>query len=236
MKNKMANEKKIETFDREITDKVSIKAKVAYGTTNAANGLLSGIAFSSIDLFYTKFFNLDPKSIAWSWILFIVWNAVNDPLLGILEDKTHTKIGRRIPYLRYGGPFYAIAFILIWFPFFEPGNSNLIWNHLLMLFIFDTIYSMLGLITYSLPAEMALSSKERTNILIYSTVIGSIGMIGSIVLPIKFLKGDNPDLSLFREWMIVLAIISGFIISKLFYKRKQMGTRRRIVGLYREYY
>lgn len=200
-----------------------IKAKIAFGSANTASSLLSGIVFGAIDTFYIKLFNVDPASIALSWLLFIIWNMFNDPILGIIQDRTHSKLGRRIPYLRYGAPIYAITFILVWFPFLEPGHPNLMWNHLLMLFVFDTLYSMIGLITYSLPMEMAITTKARTNLILYSTFIGSIGTIGSIFLPIVLLKGDTPDLFIIRVVMLIVAIISGFIlyISSYYIKENQ---------------
>ena len=86
------------TFD----DSVPVKAKLGFSAVNTSNIILSGLGLGSIDIFYLKFYNLDPRLIAISWILFMVWNAVNDPLIGIIQDKTKSKLGRRVPYLRYG--------------------------------------------------------------------------------------------------------------------------------------
>lgn len=145
-----------------------------------------------------------------SWILFIVWNMINDPLIGIIEERTKSKLGRRIPYLRYGAPFYVIAFILVWFPIADT-NSGLLWNHLIVLFIFDTVYSMIGLVTYSMPAEMAVTAKARSSIVIFNTVISAIGMVGAFVIPAIFL-GDVPDITGFRVTSIILAVLSGALI------------------------
>ena len=101
----------------EFDEKIPTSAKVAYGFANAGNGLLSGLGLGAINLFYLKATAIEPSMMAISWIVFAVWNAINDPLLGILEDKTKSKLGRRIPYLRYGSIFYVLAFIMIWFPF-----------------------------------------------------------------------------------------------------------------------
>lgn len=202
---------------------IPIKAKIAFGSANTASSFLSGTVFGAIDTFYIKLFNVDPASIAISWILFIVWNMFNDPIIGIIQDRTHSKLGRRIPYLRYGAPIYAISFILVWYPFLEPGNPNLLWNHLLILFVFDTLYSMIGLITYSLPMEMAITTKARTNLILYSTFIGVIGTVGSILLPIVLLKGDSPDLFVLRLIMIIFGILSGVVLylSSYFIKENQ---------------
>jgi GPH family glycoside/pentoside/hexuronide:cation symporter len=189
---------------------IPVISKVGYGFAQTGNNLLSGLGLGVIDVFYLKFTGLDPRLMGISWLVFAVWNAINDPLIGIIEDRTKSKLGRRIPYLRYGSFIYVASFILIWYPFTsEPGL--LFWNHLLMLFIFDTVYSMIGLITYSLPAEMALTQKERASIMLYAAGIGLIGIFIPLVLPLVFL-GENPNLEGFRIAMIIVGLIAGSMI------------------------
>lgn len=189
---------------------VPISAKLGYGGSSIGHLFMSGIALGSIDIFYLKATNILPEVMALSWILFIVWNMINDPLIGIIQDKTKSKLGRRIPYLRFGSIFYALAFIWIWFPF-ATVQELLFWNHLLMLFVFDTIYSMMGLIFYAMPAEMALTPKERSNIMIFTTAFGAIGMGGAIIVPIIMLGGD-PNIAEFQIAMVIAGIISGTLI------------------------
>ncbi len=188
---------------------VAPSAKISYGLASMGNNFLSGLGLGAINLFYLKTTSLEPSMMAWSWIFFMVWNAINDPLFGIIEDRTQSKLGRRIPYLRYGAPVYVLCFILVWYP--TSVEHLLFWNHFLMLFIFDTIYTIIGLITYSLPAEMAITSKERANIVLWSAGFTAIAMVGTVVLPIYYLA-DPPDIEGFRRAVIILGFISGFCI------------------------
>lgn len=193
-----------------LDEEVPVSAKVAYGSANSAHAFLSGIGLGAIDIFYLKATGIKPEVMAISWLLFIVWNAVNDPLIGILQDRTQSKLGRRVPYLRYGSVIYVLTFIWIWFPFTDV-QQLLFFNHLLMLFIFDTMYSMMGLIFYSMPAEMALTAKQRGSIMIYTTVLGAVGTLGSIVVPLVYL-GSVPDLEGFRIAMVFSGILCGVVI------------------------
>ncbi|MFO8017605.1 MAG: MFS transporter [Promethearchaeia archaeon] len=194
-----------------IDEEVPVSAKLGYGIGNSAHMYLSGIGLGAIDVFYLKVLGADPSLMALSWVLFIVWNMVNDPLIGILQDKTKTDIGRRIPYLRYGSIIYVITFIWIWFPFVNQ-QQLLFWNHLLMLYVFDTVYSMMGLIFYSLPAEMAVTQKERGKIMVYSTALGALGTVGNIIVPLIFLQGEILNVGAFRITMVISGIAAGLII------------------------
>ncbi|TFF85427.1 MAG: hypothetical protein EU551_04065 [Promethearchaeota archaeon] len=105
----------------EYKDNVPLKAKFGYGFANAANAIMSLIGLGTIDVFYIKVYGANPSLLAWSWIFFIAWNMINDPLIGIIQDRTKTRWGRRIPYLRFGALPYTLSFILIWFPFMQSA-------------------------------------------------------------------------------------------------------------------
>ncbi|MHA1648217.1 MAG: MFS transporter [Promethearchaeota archaeon] len=197
-----------------IDERLPVKSKIAYGFAGMANATLSGIALgSAITFFYNIKLGLSADYISLAWIIFAFWNAINDPIFGILEERTHTKIGRRIPYLRFGAPIYAIVFIFCWYPF---GNTQiaLFWNLLLVLFLFDSVYTMIGLITYTLPAEMTLTQKGRANLSVYGTYLGAIGMLLAMVLPMILLTGDETQVlnPLFKPTMIVVGLVCGLIM------------------------
>ncbi|MFX1497097.1 MAG: MFS transporter [Promethearchaeota archaeon] len=192
-----------------------LKSKLAYGGLGAGINLTSNIAFSAITFFYT-ILGLAPKLIGIGWLIFAFWNAINDPLFGFIEDHTKSeKYGRRIPYIRFGAPIYAIAFILCWTPFADQNDQTALFiNFIIILFVFDTIFTILGLINFTLPAEMVITAKERANLLVYSNVITSFSILVSFILPLLLLTGkkslDSP--SVFFIVMIVLAILSAIIL------------------------
>ncbi|MFX0043236.1 MAG: MFS transporter [Candidatus Hodarchaeota archaeon] len=202
-----------------------MKSKLAYGGFGAGISLPSQIAFSAITFYYNTVLRLDATFVGIAWLLFSFWNAFNDPLFGFIEDHTKSeKYGRRIPYIRFGAPFYGLAFIICWIPFADLNSQiALFFNFIVVLFIFDTLFTILGLINFTLPAEMALTSKERANLLIYSTVISSIAYLISFLLPLFLLTGnDAPDDPLiFLITMIIVGIIAAAIIFTSSYYLKE---------------
>ena len=126
----------------------------------------------ALTYYFTRWRGLDPVLAGWVWILFGLWNAVNDPLFGYISDRTKSKLGRRIPYIRFGAPIYGIAFIMFWFIF--PGTQNsqtgMFIQMVLALFIFDSLYTAIATSLYVMPYEMAVSNKARSGIFLWKII------------------------------------------------------------------
>ncbi|TFG28699.1 MAG: MFS transporter [Promethearchaeota archaeon] len=200
----------------EFSEYVPKKSKLAYGVLTGSSVILSGIAFSAITFYYNVKLGLSAQLIGIAWLLFAIWNTINDPIFGYLEDRTKSeKYGRRIPYIRFGAPFFGILFILCWFPLVDLSNDFwLFLNLLIVLLLFDTIFTIIGLINFSLPAEMGITQKVRAQIVAYGAVFTSLGFIVSFILPVYLLTGDksakiNP---LFLITMVLIGIICSVII------------------------
>ena len=216
---------------------ISSKSKLAFGGATIANGILSGIVYGPITFFYNVKLGLSGYLISVAWLIFIAWNTINDPLFGFIEDSTKSeKYGRRIPYLRFGAPIYAILFILCWFPIVDLNDQwALFLNFLVVLFLFDTLYTLIGLITYSLPAEMAITSKARSGLMVYGAIFGGLGLLLSFIIPILLLTGSaSPELNpAFQPAMIIVGIVCGLLlfVSSFYIKENEYTQMEESLGL-----
>ncbi len=204
-----------------IKEHVPMSQKLSFSFANLGSGLLSSLFSSSLIFFYNTKLLLDESYIGIAYLLFAVWNAVNDPIFGFLSDKTkNEKLGRRIPYLRYGAPLYGIAFIFIWFPF-TIDQVGLFVNLLLALFVFDTMFTMIGLILYAFLPEIAFTQVERAKTSMISNIIGFIGIIISFLLPSLFLTESTTDVGPFQASMVVVAACSSVLMFAMSYILKE---------------
>ena len=67
-------------------EKVPTRSKLAYGGAIFANRILSGLGLGPITFYYNIALGLSGTLLGLAWLIFIVWNAINDPLFGFLED------------------------------------------------------------------------------------------------------------------------------------------------------
>jgi len=99
-------------------------AKMAFGGAQLAGSILGNISMVAITYYYNIILGLSAAWIAIGWVIFLVWNTLNDPIIGYLEDRIHSeKYGRRIPVIRFGAPFFAAAFILCWIPLVDLNDQ-----------------------------------------------------------------------------------------------------------------
>ncbi len=194
-------------------ESVSVKTKLSYSIGGLANGLLNGFVFANLTFFYNVKLGADEGLLIIGWLIFIIWNTINDPIASYIVDNTRTKIGRRVPYIRYGSIFYGLAFIFCWFPISPLDNQvGLFINFTVALFLLDTMFTIVGVCFFSLPNEIAITAKGRASIGVYNYTLGLINLILGFILPVVFLTGQEGIHPLFGPVIVTIGIGSSVLL------------------------
>ena len=198
-----------------------------------ANGLLTG---GGMSYFFVNYLGMDEKLASIVWIIFGIWNAFNDPLFGYISDRTKSKLGRRIPYIRYGAIFYAIFFIVTWVKWpIGQSQTALFVQMLVTLFLFDTLYTAIATSLYVMPYTMAVSNKARSNIFLWKIFFTLVSLgVPLVVFPIiKPNPGESPRQ--FQLIMTVLGIVIFAVIfaSTFFYKEKVQSENEETENIFK---
>lgn len=158
--------------------------KICYSFGAVATAL-SYQAFSTyIIFFYVDTLRLKAGLAAIAMLIYGAWNAINDPLAGFISDSTRTKWGRRIPFIFFGAVPFGLVYFLIWTPFFDSSNMVMLFLYFLMIIcLFDALYTIVVLNWASLFPEMFPSLKERAQVNSYRQTFGMIGLVIGIALP-----------------------------------------------------
>ena len=97
----------------------AVSYAIGYGGTNVIWYMVSNFLL----LFYTDVCTLSAAAISTMMLIARIWDAVNDPMMGAIVDRTNTRWGRFKPYIAIGAPFLAIFNVLtftVW-PYAESG-------------------------------------------------------------------------------------------------------------------
>jgi GPH family glycoside/pentoside/hexuronide:cation symporter len=150
------------------------------------------VAGGTIIPFYFLFFLTDVAGlrpgIAGSLLLVArIWDAVNDPLVGVLSDRTRTRLGRRRPFILIGAVPLAATYILLWIvPTGLTGNALALY-YLGAYFLYDLFMTLTAGPFYALMPELSLDSDERTSIVTYRMATSIItGLLAAVALPLVF--------------------------------------------------
>ena len=187
---------------------------------SSLNSLLTG---GGLTYFFTSYLGLSLAKASTVWVIFAIWNALNDPLFGYISDHTKTKLGRRIPYIRYGSFFYSLIFIITWIEWpFGASQGALFFQMLSTLFLFDTLYTAIATSLYVMPYAMAVSNKARSSIFIMKIFFTLISLGVPLVLFPLIKPAPGESCTRFQIIMAAIGILSFAVIfiSTFFYKEK----------------
>lgn len=162
------------------------KRNLLYSTGSFAAAITSATFSTYIMFFYVDVLKLPSELIGIGMAIYGIWNAINDPILGQLSDRTRSKWGRRIPYILFGSIPFVLAFIFVWLPpvgLFHNSIIKLFAYFMGIIFIYDGLYTLVIINWTSLYPEMYKTQKERTSVSAMRQIIGILGNILGIAIP-----------------------------------------------------
>ena len=97
-------------------NEISIKTKLAFSCGEIGDGVAYQTFSFLIFTFYFTVVGLPVLLITLAFILWSLWNAINDPLIGYLSDRTNHRLGRRIPWMMAAIIPLTILMVLLFTP------------------------------------------------------------------------------------------------------------------------
>ena len=143
---------------------LSFWTKLVYGTGDwgvAGYGTLRQVFYA---IFLTDVVGLEPRLASVAALIGIVWDAINDPLVGMLSDRVRTRWGRRRPFLLWFSIPYGLSFLLLWYaPPFDGQIAKAIFITLSFM-IADTLETLVAVPFSALTPELTPDYDERTSL------------------------------------------------------------------------
>ena len=163
------------------------KEVTAYALAALGQGLVYSCMSSYITDYYMSVLKLNAMFVILLMLLARVWDAINDPMMGMIIDRKTTKWGRMKPYPVLTAIPIAILTILMFVnPGFDTQNKS-VWLYVYVAFVYvlwGMTYTVSDVPFWSIANVMTPNPKERANIISYGKTVGGIGSAVTVALPI----------------------------------------------------
>ncbi len=189
---------------------LSIWLKLAYGTgdwSEASYGTLRQIFYA---IFLTDVVGLEPRLASIAALVGIIWDTVNDPLVGILTDRMRSRWGRRRPFLLFFAIPFGASFLLLWWA--PPWHNQLALAATVTLafMISDTFETLCGVPFSSLLPELTPDYDERTTLTSFRIFFNLLAsLVTAVAAPAIIDSAISAGWSQQQGYLIVAAIFGG---------------------------
>ena len=150
--------------------------------------------------FLTNVVGMELKHATFIVMIATVWDGINDPLMGIVTDRTRSKYGRHRRYLLWSIPPLVIAYTMLWNSFGLDANEHptvCIMYYAFAYILYKTAYTMVDVPHTAMLPTLAPEYNKRTQYTSVSYIFNSVGMIPSYIILLIMLSvfGSGDQLS-----------------------------------------
>ena len=163
-------------------NKISFKERLSFGLAGLGQNMVYNYTTAYIMVFYTDVVKLLPVAVGTLMLVARIFYAVNDPIMGLIIDKTRTKKGKLIPYLRVIPVPMAVFTLLV---FFVPDMSytlRLVYAYVSFI-LWDLMYTVSDVPYWGLSVAISSDPNERLKLVSLARILCNVGLAISIVIP-----------------------------------------------------
>lgn len=188
---------------------LGFKNYVVYGMGNFASQLSWTMVGTYLSIFYTDVFGLGVGAVAMLMLVAKIWDGVNDPMMGTIMERTHTKWGRFRPYIFVGAPLLVIFTILTFTVPGFGGPAKLAYAYITYIGL-GMAYTMTNVPYLALPVVMTHDPKEINRLNAAQMMGMTIGQIvlNLSVLPLVTYMGGGDQANGYQKTAALLAMIA----------------------------
>lgn len=198
--------------------RASKAAVICYSFGDLASQFVWTFVGSYLTIFYTDVVGLAPVVISMIMLGARIWDAVNDPMMGAIAEKTRSKLGRFRPYIAFGCPFLAIFGVLTFTnPFSGTSTAGVIWAAVTYV-IAGMLYTLVNIPYSALAGVMTEDAQQRVKINASRSIGMNVGMlsVNACSAPLMLLLSGKGALVASAKGYAMTAVVYGVLSIPLF--------------------
>lgn len=209
------------------------KERWAFSIGALGQGMIYAMMSSYISDYYLNVLQLAPMFVLLLMLLARVWDAINDPLMGMIVDRRTTKRGKMRPYIIYASIPIGVLTILMYLSPNMDKTSLMIYSAIVYI-AWGMIYTMADVPFWSLPNVMTPNAEERSSTISFSRILNGIGsavpevlfLVIGLVLP--NILGASDGLEYNKTKYLIMAIFT-VVIGIILYANSYFHVKERVV-------
>lgn len=203
--------------------KTTVLPMINYSYANMYMGGAGYIISMYFTVFLTDVVNLSLNQAGIVVMIATVWDAITDPVMGIITDRTRSKTGKHRRYLLWGIPLMAVSYTLLWNSYGLDGSGNsskAMLYFIIVYMLYKTAYTIIGVPHTAMLPELAPEYNLRTQYNSVGYLFNSAGMVPSfgIVVLILALFGSNDNITSQSKapFLVIGVVLSVFFSVSVF--------------------
>jgi len=179
-------------LQRNTGQSLNFLTKFVYGLGDLGTAITASLKSFFLLFFLTDVARLDPAAAGSIVLITKIWDAINDPIIGYLSDRTNSRWGRRRPWLLFGAvPFGLLLFLLWLVPPFGPVGTYV--YYLVVGLLLDAAYTAINVPYSALTPELTRDYDERTSLTSFRSGVSVMGsVIAAGLHPVIVGQFDDP--------------------------------------------
>lgn len=203
-----------------MNSKVTIKEKIGYSFGDFASSMFWKLFSMFLMIYYTDVVGISPAEVGTMFLLTRLWDGLNDPLMGIIADRTVTSKGKFRPYLLWIAiPFGIIGALTFSVP--DIGDGGKLVYAYITYTLMMMVYTAINVPYSSLMGVMTPNPVERTSLASFRFIgaySGGIFMTATVPYLLEYFKNSGADLARSYQFTVTIYAIIAVIMFVLTYK------------------
>lgn len=197
---------------------VKLLEKVSFTFGIFGQNMVFAFISAYIMIFYTDVAGISSAAVGTLLFAARMWDAVNDPLMGVITEKTRTRWGKFRPYML----FVSVPIVVILFMLFTSGliGNALVWAYI-SYFLFDIVYTVSDIPLWSLTSVMSKDPDERTGLISLGKIIAPVSFILVSVITVPLLQLFGYDASAYRSVAVIYGIMMALGMLAVFFNTRE---------------
>ncbi len=199
--------------------------KAAYGLGDFASSMFWKLFSMFLLFFYTDVFGISAAAVGTMFLMTRIWDAANDPLMGIICDRTNSKWGKFRPYLLFVAiPFAIIGFLTFTTP--DLSASGKLMYAYITYTLMMMVYTAVNVPYASLMGVMTSDSGERTSLASYRFIgafSGGLFVTATANYFVEYFSEGSSEASGYQYTVAIYAGLAAILFALVF-----LGTKERL--------